>query len=63
MLKLKSILLSHKALPACAHQARWLPLFALVLSQSFTLHAQPSATNRVLDLDGNGSAVQATAGR
>src|SRR2546427_10005495 len=51
MLRLKSILLAHVALPTSA-------LTALVLSQSFMLHAQPSATNRVLELDGNGSYVE-----
>src|SRR3989454_6853233 len=55
MLKLKSILRTHMAVPACALR---LSLIALVLSQSFTLHAQPTATNRVLELDGEGSYVE-----
>src|SRR3989442_7972624 len=55
MLKLKSILRTHMAVPACALR---LSLIALVLSQSSMLHAQPSATNRVLELDGKGSYVE-----
>ena len=58
MLKLKSILLSHGGLPTRAHTALWLTFIALVLFQSFTLHAQPSVTNQVLELDGNGSYVE-----
>src|SRR5213594_3203859 len=55
MLKLKSILRTHMAVPA---RALSLSLIALVLSQSFTPHAQPSATNRVLELDGTGGYVE-----
>ena len=58
MLNLNCILLGHGALPACAHTAFRASLIALVLSQSLALHAQPSATNRVLELDGKGSYVQ-----
>ena len=58
MLKLKSILRTHVAVPACALRALWLSLIALVLSESSTLHPQPSATNRVLELDGKGSYVE-----
>ncbi len=58
MLKLKSILLSHGALRGCALTGLRLSLIALVLAQSFTLHAQPSATNRVLELDGKRSYVE-----
>jgi|SRR5947209_320015 len=58
MLKLKSILRTHVAVPACALRALWLSLIALVLSESSTLPAQASATNRVLELDGNGSYVE-----
>src|SRR6266446_2412196 len=58
MLKLKSILLSHGALPGGALAALWLCLIALVLSPSFTLRAQPAAPNRVLELDGTNSYVE-----
>src|SRR5437867_5245439 len=58
MLKLKSILFSRRVLPACAHTALCLTFIALVLFQSFTLHAQPSVTNQVLELDGNGGYVE-----
>src|SRR6266516_6692458 len=58
MLKLKSILLSHGALPGGALVALWLSLIALVLSPSFTLRAQPAAPNRVLELDGTNSYVE-----
>jgi hypothetical protein len=37
--------------------ARWLTLW-LVAWQTFLLPAQPASTNRVLELDGNGSYVQ-----
>jgi signal transduction histidine kinase/ligand-binding sensor domain-containing protein/CheY-like chemotaxis protein len=58
MYHLKSIRLARVALPACAHMAFRLVLTSLVLAQSITLQAQISATNRVLELDGNGSYVE-----
>jgi hypothetical protein len=58
MLKQKSILPTHLALPGEVYKSLWLSLISLALAQSLTLHAQPSATNQVLELDGNGSYVQ-----
>src|ERR1043166_7066665 len=58
MLKLKFILLSRGEFSGRALVANWLPLISLVLSQSLPLQAQPSATNRVLTLDGTGGYVE-----
>src|SRR5438132_1426048 len=58
MLKLKFILLSRGEFSGRALVANWLPLISLVLSQSLALQAQPSATNRVLELDGTGGYVE-----
>jgi signal transduction histidine kinase/CheY-like chemotaxis protein/ligand-binding sensor domain-containing protein/protocatechuate 3,4-dioxygenase beta subunit len=62
MSKLKSVLLSRREFSGRALAANWLPLISLVLSQSFALRAQPSATNRVLELDGTNSFVELPAG-
>ena len=58
ILNLKFILLTRVARSACVHSTRWFPLISLVLSQSVTLHGQPSAINHVLELDGKGSYIQ-----
>src|SRR5436190_8167819 len=58
MSKLKSILLPHVAPPTDALAAFRLLLISFVLVQTSTLHAQPSASNRVLELDGNRSYVE-----
>jgi hypothetical protein len=60
MLKFKALLLAHGALPASPRAGLWLLLLTLLLSHFGTLQvqAQPSVTNRVLELDGTGGYVE-----